>query len=165
MGAVPSRDLWGRISWDKGEQIEDEAHVRELVARKRAARHHRGLDHLHHTVPNAGPFFAAVAERGGSLGRTMTGLLRLLDLYGHTPLDQALALALAHGAPHLAAVEQILDQHRHANRQPPPIAVPLPDDPRVRDMVARPHALATYDQLTKENADDDDPTTDNTKPR
>ena len=152
-------------SWDKGEQIEDEAHVRELVARKRAARHHRGLDRLHHAVPNAGPFFAAVAERGGSLGRTMTGLLRLLDLYGHTPLDQALALALSHGAPHLAAVEQILDQHRHASRQPPPIAVPLPDDPRVRNMVARPHALATYDQLTQESADDNDTTTDDNKPR
>jgi len=152
-------------SWDKGEQIENEAHVCELVARKRAARHHRGLDHLHHTVPNAGPFFAAVAERGGSLGRTMTGLLRLLDLYGHTPLDQALALALSHGAPHLAAVEQILDQHRHASRQPPPIAVPLPDDPRVRNMVARPHALATYDQLTQESADDNDTTTDDNKPR
>lgn len=153
-------------SWDKGAQVEDEAHVRALVARKRAARHHRGLDHLHHTVPTAAPFFAAVAERAGSLGRTMTGLLRLLDLYGPGPLDQALALALAHGAPHLAAVEQLLDQHRHASHQPPPIAMALPDDPRVRDMVARPHALATYDLLTEDRANDDDTDTpDDPKPR
>jgi len=143
-------------SWDKGEVVESEEHVRELVAWKRAARHHRGLDRLHRAAPHAPAFFAAVAERGGNLGATTTGLTRLLDLYGARALDQALAQALAANAAHLPAVRQLLDQQQQARHQEPPVAVALPDDPRVRDLVVQPHDLATYDRLTTEDADDDD---------
>ena len=37
----------------------------------------------------------------------------------------------------------------------PPVAVPLPDDARVRDIVVHPHPLATYDQIDAGEADDD----------
>ncbi|MCU0692654.1 MAG: IS21 family transposase [Polyangiaceae bacterium] len=143
-------------SWDKGEQVEDEQHVRELVAWKRAARDHRGLDRLHRAAPHAPAFFAAVAERDGNLGATTTGLTRLLDLYGATALDQALTEALSANAAHLQAVRHILQQQHHARQQPPPLPVALPDDPRVRDVVVRPHDPATYDQLMEEVPDDDD---------
>jgi len=142
-------------NWDKGEVVEIEEHVRELVAWKRAARHHRGLDRLHHAAPHAPAFFAAVADRGGNLGATTTGLTRLLDLYGAGALDQALAQALSTNSAHLPAVRQILEQHQQARHQEPPVAVALPDDPRVRDLVVHPHDLATYDQLTTENSDDE----------
>ena len=144
-----------RRSWDKGEEVEIEAHVRELLAWKRAARHHRGLDRLHHAAPHAPAFFAAVAHRGGNLGATTTGLTRLLDLYGAAALDQALAQALAANSAHLPAVRQILEQRQHAHHQAPPVAVALPDDPRVRDLVVHPHDLATYDRLATEHSDDD----------
>jgi transposase len=147
-----------RRSWDQGEAVEIDAHLRELVAWKRAARHHRGLDRLHQAAPHAPAFFAAVADRSGNLGATTTGLTRLLDLYGATALDQALAQALAANSAHLHAVRQLLDQHQQARHQDPPVAVALPDNPRVRDLVVHPHDLATYDQLTTENPDDDDPT-------
>jgi transposase len=145
-----------RRSWDKGEQVEIEEHVRELVAWKRAARHHRGLDRLHHAAPHAPAFFAAVAERGGNLGATTTGLTRLLDLYGAQTLDQALSEALSADSAHLQAVRQILEQQQHARLQDPPLPVALPDDPRVRDIVVHPHDLATYDRLTTGDSDDDD---------
>jgi hypothetical protein len=144
-----------RRSWDKGEQVEIEEHVRELVAWKRAARHHRGLDRLHHAAPHAPAFFAAVAERGGNLGATTTGLTRLLDLYGAGALDQALSEALSAESAHLQAVRQILEQQQHARLQDPPLPVALPDDPRVRDIVVHPHDPATYDRLTTEDSDDD----------
>jgi len=144
-----------RRSWDKGEEVEIEAHVRELLAWKRAARHHCGLDRLHHAAPHAPAFFAAVAHRGGNLGATTTGLTRLLDLYGAAALDQALAQALAANSAHLPAVRQILEQRQHAHHQAPPVAVALPDDPRVRDLVVHPHDLATYDRLATEHSDDD----------
>ena len=143
-------------SWDKGEQVEIEEHVGELVAWKRAARHHRGLDRLHHAAPHAPAFFAAVAERGGNLGATTTGLTRLLDLYGAAALDQALAQALGASSAHLPALRQILEHQRHSRHQDPPLAVALPDDPRVRDLVVHPHDLATYDQLTTGSSDGDD---------
>lgn len=145
-----------RRSWDKGEQVEIEAHVHELVAWKRAARHHRGLDRLHHAAAHTPAFFAAVAERGGNLGATTTGLTRLLDLYGAAALDQALAQALSGNSAHLHAVRQMLEQQQQARHQGPPVAVVLPDDPRVRDIVVHPHNLATYDQLRTQSSDDDD---------
>ena len=97
-----------------------------------------------------------MAHRGGNLGATTTGLTRFLDLYGAAALDQALAQALAADSAHLPGVRQILEQHQQARHQEPPVAVALPDDPRVRDLVVHPHDLATYDQLTTESADDND---------
>jgi transposase len=145
-----------RRSWDKGEQVEIAAHVADLVAFKRAARYHRGLDRLHHACANAPAFFAALAARHGNLGAATTALTTLLDLYGARAVDDALAGALHAQAPHVAAVRQILEQRRHAHSQPPPIAVALPEDARVRDIVVHPHALATYDQLHAEGNNDDD---------
>jgi len=142
--------------WDKGEQVEIEEHVRELVAWKRAARHHRGLDRLHRAAPQAPAFFVAVAERGGNLGATTTGLTRLLDLYGAGALDLALGEALSANSAHLQAVRQILEQQQHARQHDPPLPVALPDDPRVRDIVVHPHDPATYDRLTTQDCDDDE---------
>jgi len=142
-------------SWGKGEQIEIAEHVADLVAFKRAARHHRGLDRLHHACPNAPAFFAALAERHANLGAATTGLTKLLDLHGAGAVDAALAGALKAQAPHLAAVRQILEQARHAQALPPPIAVVLPQDPRLRDIVVHPHALITYDQIRTESENDD----------
>jgi transposase len=143
-------------SWDKGEQIELAEHVAALVAFKRAARHHRGLDRLHHACAHTPAFFAALAARHGNLGAATTGLTTLLDLYGARAVDDALAGALQAQAPHVAAVRQILEQSRHAQSQPPPIAVALPEDPRLRDIVVHPHALATYDQIQAEVNNDND---------
>ena len=142
-------------SYDKGEQIEQPEHVAELVAFKRAARHHRGLDRLHHACTHTAAFFAAVAARQGNLGAATTGLSKRLDLYGASALDAALGTALHAQATHLAAVRQILEQRRYAQSQPPPIAVTL-SEPQLRDLVVHPHELATYDQIEKEHGDGDD---------
>ncbi len=142
-------------SWDKGAQVESAEHVAALVAYKRAARHHRGLDRLHHACPHAAAFFVAAAARAANLGSLTAGLTHLLDLYDATALNQALGAALLGGAPHLAAVRQLLEQRRYAYALPPPLAVALPADPRVRDVVVQPHALSTYDQIHTEDDDDD----------
>ena len=142
-------------SYDKGAQIEKPEHVAELVAFKRAARHHRGLDRLHHACANTAAFFAALAARQGNLGAATTGLVKLLDLYGASAVDAALGAALHAQAGHLAAVRQILEQRRYAQSQPPPIPVAL-SEPQLRDIVVHPHELATYDQIHTEHGDDDD---------
>jgi hypothetical protein len=145
-----------RRSWDRDQQIEDPAHIEALVEHKRQAREHRGMDRLHHATPSAQRLFQEVAQRGGNLGSVTRGLLRLLDAHGATGLERAIAEALEHGSPHLAAVRQVLDQRRHQRGQPPPIAIRLPDDPRLRRLVVRPHALSDYEQLQQEVSDDDD---------
>jgi hypothetical protein len=41
----------------------------------------------------------------------------------------------------------VLDRRRQERGLPPPLAVALPDDPRVRDLVVVPHALSRYDAI------------------
>lgn len=144
-----------RRSWGKGRQVEDEAHLAALVEVKRAGREGRGMNRLLAAVPACRALLERVAERGGNLGGTTNGLNRLLDDYGVEALTEAVAEALAHDAPHVAGVRQVLDRRRRLAGQPPPVPIPLPDDPRVRDLVVKPHALDAYDRLGRKQGGGD----------
>ncbi len=141
-------------SYDKGQQIEDPAHIDALVAHKRQARQHRGVDRLAHAVPASRRLLTAAAERGEPLGSLTAALLRLLDRYGATELEAAINEALERGVPHSNAVRLSLERRREARDQPPPLALTLPDDPRLHQAVVRPHALESYDQLDQEIDDE-----------
>lgn len=142
-------------SYDAGQVIEDPAHVAALLAEKRRARQGRGVDRLQRAVPASQALLRAVAERGGGLGGAVAALLRLLDAYGAVELESAVIEVLERGAPHPHAVRHVLERRRHERNAPLPVAVALPDDPRVRDLVIRPHALGSYDSLQPEAPDDD----------
>jgi hypothetical protein len=71
--------------------------------------------------------------------------MRLLDEHGAEELAAGIAEALAAGSPHPETVRLVLDRRRHARHQPPPLPVPLPADPRLRNLVITPHRLADYD--------------------
>ena len=141
-------------SFDRDAQIEIQAHVEDLVTHKRAARAHRAQDRLHHAAPSAKPLFLRAAERGAHLGVLTRGLLQLLDTHGARALEAAIAAALAEDAAHLGAVRHFIDRHAHARGQAPPIAVVLPNDPRLHAISVRPHALSDYEQLTTEATDE-----------
>ena len=123
-------------SFERGAQIEIPAHIAELVKRKRAARGHRAQDRLHH------------AARGAHLGVLTRGLITLLDSHGASALEAAINAALAEDAAHLGAVRHFIDSHAHARGQRPPLAVVLPDDPRLQAINVRPQPLSDYEQLT-----------------
>ena len=141
-------------SFDRGAQIEQPFHVQALVAHKRAARAQRAQDRLHHAAPSAKPLFVRAAERGTHLGVLTRGLLALLDSHGASALEAAIAAALTEDAAHLGAVRHFIDQHAHARGQPPPIAVVLPQDPRLRAISVKVQALSDYERLTPENPDE-----------
>jgi transposase len=141
-----------RRSYGHHEQIEDPAHVEALVAAKRGAAEHRGLDRLQRAVPRSQQLYRLLAQRGGKLSSATRELLRLLELYGPLPLDRAIAEALDKDSPHPQTVRLILERQRPSTNLP----VTLPDDPRVRDLIVRPHDLASYDTLHAEPDDDDD---------
>jgi len=134
-------------TFDRDRQIEDPVHEAKLLEWKRDARRHRGMDRLHHAVPSTQALLRETAQRGGNPGGVVTGLLKLLDAHGAAALEEAVAEAVAGDAPHLKGVRHSLDSHRQTRGLPPPLAVQLPDDPRIRDMVVVPHALALYDTL------------------
>jgi transposase len=143
-------------SWDRDQVVEDAAHVAALTQYKRQAREHRGLDRLHHAVPASRKLLVQLAERGGNLGGTTSGLLRLLELIGAEELGRAIAEAVEQGTPHLGAVRHIVDRRQHERGQPPPIHLPLPNDPRLHAQVSRQHALDGYDNLRRKPDDEEE---------
>jgi len=140
-------------SFDRGAQIENPVHIAELVAHKRAARAHRAQDRLHHAASSATTLFLRAAERGVHLGVLTRGLLQLLDTHGAPALEAAIAAALAEDTAHLGAVRHFIDAQAHAAGLRPPIAVPLPKDPRLQHLSVRAHPLSDYEQLTKDSTE------------
>ena len=133
-------------SYSRGEQIEEPKHIAALVAAKRA-RLARTAASTACTGRCRGPSSCSSCsrERGDNLGVATSALLRLLDLYGAQALDRAVAEALAKDSPHPHTVRLILERQRQGSAARLPLS--LPDDPRVRELVVRPHDLASYDTL------------------
>jgi hypothetical protein len=102
--------------WDRGQQIEDPAHLQRLVEHKRAARAHRGCDRLAQAAPAAAILLQRAGARGDNLGSITAALLRLLE------------------------------RAREAAGQLPPVALVLPEHVARRDAPVRPHALRSYDR-------------------
>ena len=142
--------------YDRRQQIEDPRHIADLTAEKRRARQHRGVDRLEHVVPPTRELLGAMAERGLPLGPAVAALLRLLDTYGATDLAGAIAECLSSGAAHPHAVRHVLERRLEEAGRPPVLPPQLPDDPRVKDLWVRPHALDSYDSLHGGPLDDDD---------
>jgi len=143
-------------SYDRRRQVEDPAHVKGLEEEKRRARQQRGNDRLRHAVPRSAELLQGMAARGLPLGSALATLLRLLDTYGARELAAALDEVLASGALHPQAVRCVLERRREDAGRPPATELPLPDDPRVKDLSVRPHELGPYDALKGEDDHDDD---------
>jgi len=58
--------------------------------------------------------------------------------------------------PHPNAVRLSLERRREQRQLPPPLAVVLPEDQRVRNLVVRPHDLNHYDHLQAAPGSEDD---------
>jgi len=134
-------------SYDKGEQVEDEAHIKDLAQCKKQARLHRGQDRLAKSAPSCTLFLIEAASRGYPLRSTTAQLLQFLDSYGAAELEIAIGEALKRGVPHPNAVRLSLEKRREERHQPPPINLDLPNDARVREVIVIPHNLNSYDQL------------------
>jgi transposase len=141
-------------SYDRAQQIEASAHIAALEAYKRAGRAQRAIDRLHYAAPSAARFFQLAAARGVHLGSLTRGLIDLLDTHGAAALEAAVAAALAEDATHLPAVRHFIDLHRAQRAQCAAIPVSLPEDPRVRALIVRPHDLADYQALASQMPDE-----------
>jgi hypothetical protein len=78
-------------SYDRGEHVEDRAHIDALVQQKRHAHELRGRDRLRQACPHADAFIGALAVQGGNLGAATKRLLVLLDRFGAAALDAAIS--------------------------------------------------------------------------
>jgi len=134
-------------SWDKGQQVENEAHIQGLIQHKRAATQHRGQNRLRHAVPSVRPLLEQAAERDEPLSTLVRDLNRLLDEYGASELEVGCIEALERGVPHANAVRLSLQRRREEKNLPPALAVPLPNDKRALNVSVRPASLSSYDHL------------------
>ena len=136
-------------SFDKGQQIEDPAHIQALVAWKRQGRRHRATDRLTQAAPASRTLLVRAAERGANLASITASLVQLLECYGASQLDAAIIEALERDVPHPNAVRRALERRRDDRQQAPPVALTLPAHVQARDKAVRAHSLEIYDQLTK----------------
>ena len=136
-------------SYDKAKQIECEEHIKTLAERKRDARQHRGQDRLTMTIDCAREFLKMAAARGYSLKSITKHLILLLDDYGASLLDKAMAEALQKKrSPHPNSVRIILQKILRGTRQEQPLVTfSLSQDKRVTEMVIKPHSLNQYSVL------------------
>jgi transposase len=142
-------------SYDKGAQVEDPAHIADLVDHKRQAAGHRATDRLVTAVPAAQDLLVQAAAEGRPLGTTVAILMRLLDRYGAAELQAAVLEALAQNAPHHNAVRLALERRREQCGQPPPVAVVLPSHVQAKDTPVRTARLDAYDRLTDQPVKDE----------
>lgn len=131
--------------WGKQQVIETPQHIQALWRSKRKASVHRGQDRLLQAIPQAEDLLSALAQRQRHLATAVAHLLQLLDAFGTGEMQAAVSEALERGSPHPEAVRLILDRRRQKRRAKPPVPIQLPEDPKIRDLVVRPHALADYD--------------------
>ena len=136
-------------SWDKGQQVEDEAHLAALTEAKRAATKARGQNRLRVAVPSSAALLKQAGDRGYNLRSLVKALQRLLDEYGAGELELACAEALTRDVPHDNAVRQSLERRREQRQLPPALALPLPDNERAQNLTVRTPKLAAYDQINQ----------------
>ena len=137
-------------SYDKGAQVEEAAHVEELIGEKRKARKGRVKDRLVRSAPSTAQLFEELARRGANLGSRVTALLKLLEEYGAARLESATREALARETPEPASVRLILERAQEEEGLEPRVPVRLPENKRVRDLAVRPPSLAGYGALGDE---------------
>jgi transposase len=142
-------------TFDRDQRVEASGHLQALVEQKRRAHQSRGFDRIFGVVPSSRAMMEKIAERGGNLGATTSGLLQLLDRVGAELLERAVAEVVSQDQPHLRAVHHALDRLRYEAGLPPPLSVPVTHDERAAVNV-RPHALSTYDRLHDDQGGDDD---------
>lgn len=138
--------------FDTAATVEDPAHVAALAKAKRAAASLKGRDRLRAQVPAAERLLMRLAERGENLGYHTQRLLRLLDEYGRQEVVAAIDEALAKDALGAGSIAHILERRRKSRGHKPPLALPLPDRPGVRDLDVTPHPLEEYDELAQRGA-------------
>jgi len=138
-------------SYDRGQIIEDPAHIAALVDKKRHAHQLRGRDRLRSSCKHADAFIDALAHRNEPLGTHTRRLLQLLDSYGADLLDAALAVALDNESISAASVAYQLDQQARTAKRPPRAATVELRDERLKHLRVVPHDLGAYDRLTKKD--------------
>ncbi len=145
-------------SYDRGESIEEPAHLDGLLAERRRGLPTKTQDRLRAAIPEIDRLYEMLALRGENLGTNVARFASLLTIYGLDDFREAVREAVTRETPRSSAVGNILERLRRARNAPVVLPVRLPADPRVRDLRVVSHDPGTYDALyaTRGREGDDD---------
>ena len=143
-----------RRTYDRRQQVLDPAHQEELLREKRKAFGSTPGSRLSQAVPESGALIESAFARGESASRQTTELLNLLDLYGARELRSAIWEALERKTPRASSVAFILNQRRRWSKRRTPLPVDLSRHPELENLSVTPHNLETYDDLAKDDPDE-----------
>lgn len=141
--------------YDRRQVIETPAHKEALLAIKRRALGAVTSSALLQQVPECETFIDRAFVAGETAATTTRELETLLALYGAEALRRALTIALERKTPSLASVRYLLEKHRRQGRRTIPPALELGDRPELEALHVKPHDLEAYDDLCRQDDDDD----------
>lgn len=146
--------------WGMHQSIEDPAHVKGLLRKKKNAQKHKHQDHFILLGNDAPAYLDGLLQARVNAPAHIEKILKLADLYGTTAVCDALAHALIHEAFGADYIENIVLQHRAEAECTEPLNTLLMDDTSgFGDIVIPVPDLARYDALSN----NDTPTSTNQK--
>jgi len=144
-----------RRSYDRHRRVEDPTHIEALLQEKQRARGSSPCARLIGAAPAAEAFLEAAFQRGESVAATTEKLLLLLDDYGASELRAAVEEALQRQTPRIGSVAYILGQRRRVSQRSTALPVDLSHRPDLKDLYVKPHSSETYDELSRNDDDDE----------
>lgn len=145
----PKRLAKHKRCFEKLRQIETPEHIQALEEHKKKAKRGSGMNRLLSAAPSAKELYKVAAEKNHAMGGMTAKLLALLDLYGPIETEEAIREVVKSGGSHCSDVGQVLERRRRQRGLLSPVAIQLPNDARINDIVVLPHSLASYDNLTR----------------
>ena len=142
-------------SYDQQQEILHPPHQQALRQLKRKAFDSTPCGRLAQAAPETETLLDLAFAQGESAGSQTAQLLKLLDLYGATPMRQAIHEALARNTPRASSVAFLLRQREQKTSSTRP-AVDLSRHPQAQLIDVKPHDLETYDELTRHHQDSDE---------
>lgn len=144
-----------RRSYDRGERVEDQAHVEALLAEKRAAMPQRRRETLVAEIPQAAKLLEMLIDRGEALHGHLRRLYDLVERHGRDVVGSAITEAIERGTPRSESVAHVIERREASRRAKPVLPIQLPDRPGVRELSVRSHPLETYDDLKQRTKTDE----------
>ena len=132
-------------SFDKGQQIEQQAHIDQLWQRKVEAKRSSGQNRLSQASPLIESLLKQTVARGHVLKTTINLLMEMLEAYGQAEFHGALEEAIRQQSPHPEGIRQILERRREERQQPPPLTVAVPE--KAKHYSVKPATLSDYDTI------------------
>jgi transposase len=144
-----NNDLIGRHarSYDRGRFIESGEHRQQLIEHRYYGRGALFRENLVSEFPAIESMLKRMFEHGLDLPATSRRLYRLLHIHGSESFSAAIVAANEKGTATIEGFQATLTKIEKDRAAPPRISVTLPDNPKVRDLSVKSHALEIYDKL------------------